>query len=182
MRFQFIKREKQRNLLLNLSKINVVIMLGDRFCSNCFVVKTPLWRRDPKSGGHLCNACGLYQRNNSGSARPLERPKNTRVVSKFWQIFIKIKTNIFFTDQFKTQRQKVLQLSSGKNHVMETNNEWKDYRLQCLWSLLQFAQCEKPFQCTVDCYNWMQFINIPFFSGPTTCTFDKEKLHPNQKS
>ena len=157
-------------------------MLGDRFCSNCFVVKTPLWRRDPKSGGHLCNACGLYQRNNSGSARPLERPKNTRVVSKFWQIFIKIKTNIFFTDQFKTQRQKVLQLSSGKNHVMETNNEWKDYRLQCLWSLLQFAQCEKPFQCTVDCYNWMQFINIPFFSGPTTCTFDKEKLHPNQKS
>ena len=82
MRFQFIKREKQRNLLLNLSKINVVIMLGDRFCSNCFVVKTPLWRRDPKSGGHLCNACGLYQRNNSGSARPLERPKNTRVVSK----------------------------------------------------------------------------------------------------
>ena len=66
-----------------MTKINVVIMLGDRFCSNCFVVKTPLWRRDPKSGGHLCNACGLYQRNNSGSARPLERPKNTRVVSKF---------------------------------------------------------------------------------------------------
>ena len=56
------------------------IILGDRICSNCFVVKTPLWRRDPKSGGHLCNACGLYQRNNSGSARPLERPKNTRVV------------------------------------------------------------------------------------------------------
>ena len=43
--------------------------------------KTPLWRRDPKNGGHLCNACGLYQRNNSGSARPLERPKNNRVVN-----------------------------------------------------------------------------------------------------
>ena len=55
--------------------------LGDRFCSNCFVGKTPLWRRDPKNGGHLCNACGLYQRNNSGSARPLERPKNNRVVN-----------------------------------------------------------------------------------------------------
>ena len=99
MRFQFIKREKQRNLLLNLSKINVVIMLGDRFCSNCFVVKTPLWRRDPKSGGHLCNACGLYQRNNSGSARPLERPKNTRVVSKLWQICIQNWNEYFFFSQ-----------------------------------------------------------------------------------
>ena len=58
-----------------------VLFIGDRFCSNCFVGKTPLWRRDPKNGGHLCNACGLYQRNNSGSARPLERPKNNRVVN-----------------------------------------------------------------------------------------------------
>ena len=80
MRFQFIKKRKAKEFVVEF--VYVVIMLGDRFCSNCFVVKTPLWRRDPKSGGHLCNACGLYQRNNSGSARPLERPKNTRVVSK----------------------------------------------------------------------------------------------------
>ena len=94
MRFQFIKKRKAKEFVVEF--VYVVIMLGDRFCSNCFVVKTPLWRRDPKSGGHLCNACGLYQRNNSGSARPLERPKNTRVVSKLWQICIQNWNEYFF--------------------------------------------------------------------------------------
>ncbi|KAJ2018413.1 GATA type transcriptional activator of nitrogen-regulated proteins [Coemansia sp. RSA 922] len=29
-------------------------------CINCQTTSTPLWRRDPASGGHLCNRCGLY--------------------------------------------------------------------------------------------------------------------------
>ncbi|KAJ2084388.1 GATA type transcriptional activator of nitrogen-regulated proteins [Coemansia sp. RSA 988] len=29
-------------------------------CMNCRTTTTPLWRRDPKTGNHLCNRCGLY--------------------------------------------------------------------------------------------------------------------------
>ncbi|KAJ1995856.1 GATA type transcriptional activator of nitrogen-regulated proteins [Coemansia spiralis] len=29
-------------------------------CMNCKTTTTPLWRRDPMTGSHLCNRCGLY--------------------------------------------------------------------------------------------------------------------------
>ncbi|KAJ2450623.1 GATA type transcriptional activator of nitrogen-regulated proteins [Coemansia sp. RSA 2336] len=29
-------------------------------CANCKTTVTPLWRRDPATGAHLCNRCGLY--------------------------------------------------------------------------------------------------------------------------
>ncbi|KAJ2147270.1 GATA type transcriptional activator of nitrogen-regulated proteins [Coemansia sp. RSA 562] len=29
-------------------------------CMNCQTTSTPLWRRDPSTGSHLCNRCGLY--------------------------------------------------------------------------------------------------------------------------
>ena len=32
---------------------------GRKICSNCGVIKTPVWRKGPLGTGTLCNACGL---------------------------------------------------------------------------------------------------------------------------
>ncbi|KAI9335742.1 hypothetical protein BDR26DRAFT_936378 [Obelidium mucronatum] len=39
-------------------------------CSNCSSIKTPMWRRDQKTGKPICNACGLYFRMH-GKKRPV---------------------------------------------------------------------------------------------------------------
>ncbi|KAM0676448.1 hypothetical protein GVAV_000415 [Gurleya vavrai] len=46
----------------NISSNNYFDKKKIRACDNCLTVKTPSWRRNPKNGGILCNACGLYQK------------------------------------------------------------------------------------------------------------------------
>ncbi|KAJ2744541.1 GATA type transcriptional activator of nitrogen-regulated proteins [Coemansia sp. BCRC 34301] len=47
-------------------------------CINCRTTSTPLWRRDPTSGGHLCNRCGLYLKTYS-TMHPLTKIKRRAI-------------------------------------------------------------------------------------------------------
>ncbi|KAH8809658.1 hypothetical protein DL96DRAFT_571385 [Flagelloscypha sp. PMI_526] len=47
-------------------------------CTHCGTIKTPTWRHHPTTHEILCNACGMYARNNKGQMRDLQKPRGTR--------------------------------------------------------------------------------------------------------
>ncbi|KAJ2645681.1 GATA type transcriptional activator of nitrogen-regulated proteins, partial [Coemansia sp. RSA 1285] len=47
-------------------------------CMNCKTTTTPLWRRDPATGSHLCNRCGLYLKTYN-AMHPLTRIKRRAI-------------------------------------------------------------------------------------------------------
>ncbi|ORD93259.1 GATA_type transcription factor [Enterospora canceri] len=54
-----------------------------RFCTNCYCIRTPLWRRDTR-GRYVCNACGLYYKFNT-KIKPISveiRSHNLRILHR----------------------------------------------------------------------------------------------------
>ncbi|KAJ2163196.1 GATA type transcriptional activator of nitrogen-regulated proteins [Coemansia sp. RSA 552] len=50
-------------------------------CMNCKTTTTPLWRRDPSTGAHLCNRCGLYLKTYN-VMHPLTRIKRRAITTQ----------------------------------------------------------------------------------------------------
>eukprot|EP00122_Pirum_gemmata_P009332 Pgem_evm1s8623 len=51
--------------ILNYQKPN-----KEKICMNCKTTVSKVWRIDVKTDNYLCNACGLYEKNHNGRARP----------------------------------------------------------------------------------------------------------------
>lgn len=49
-----------------------------RYCSNCGIANTPLWRRNVE-GRYLCNACGLYYRVNGTNRQGSQKKKVSNI-------------------------------------------------------------------------------------------------------
>ncbi|KAJ2866901.1 hypothetical protein GGI22_001176 [Coemansia erecta] len=54
----------------------------NKTCSNCGVFEAPTWRRHPKTGASLCNACGLYVNLHSKEREWTVNARGQRVVKR----------------------------------------------------------------------------------------------------
>ncbi|TFL01410.1 hypothetical protein BDV98DRAFT_495484, partial [Pterulicium gracile] len=66
--------EDRADLSSELSGV-LVVGGGQKQCANCLTDRTTVWRRDPKEGRLLCNACGVYLKM-KGRERPVEFRKD----------------------------------------------------------------------------------------------------------